>query len=325
MTTLRVSRSSTRSAVAALAAAGVALAGPVAAMPGADAASAKPKADSSFSLPDGFQPEGIAISGRTAYFGSLADGSIYAYDLKKQDGTVISDGPGTASVGLKVEPKQNRLYVSGGDAGTARVLDAGTGDVLADYTLTEGPAFINDVVLTDRAAYFTNSSAPEIYRVPVTRSGSLAPAKRVRTITLRKEWVQPEGFGANGITETPDGKALLVVNSADGTLFKVARQGKRAGKARQVDLGGVSLENGDGMLLENRTLSVVRNQNNVVVQIDLDRRGLTGTKAGVLRSPSFDVPTTIAASGKDYYLPNARFTTPPTPTTPYTVSVVKKS
>jgi hypothetical protein len=32
----------------------------------------------------------------------------------------------------------------------------------------------------------------------------------------------------------------------------------------------------------------------------------------------FDVPTTIAEYGNRFYLPNARFTTPPTPTTPYT-------
>ena len=32
-------------------------------------------------LPNGFRPEGIAIKGTTAYFGSLADGDIYAASL----------------------------------------------------------------------------------------------------------------------------------------------------------------------------------------------------------------------------------------------------
>ncbi len=56
-------------------------------------------------LPDGFRPEGIAIAhGRTAYVGSsLADGDIYAADLRTGEGSVISEGPGTSSVGLKLD------------------------------------------------------------------------------------------------------------------------------------------------------------------------------------------------------------------------------
>ena len=101
-------------------------------------------------LPDGFQPEGIVIGpGGTAYLGSLADGDIYAADLRTGEGEVISQGPGTPSVGLKID-QFGHLFVSGGPTGTARVVDATTGEVLADYQLTTGPAFINDVVLTAR-------------------------------------------------------------------------------------------------------------------------------------------------------------------------------
>src|SRR5215218_7007513 len=54
-------------------------------------------------LPDGFQPEGITIGpGGTAYVGSLVDGDIYAADLRTGEGEVISEGPGTPSVGLKI-------------------------------------------------------------------------------------------------------------------------------------------------------------------------------------------------------------------------------
>jgi hypothetical protein len=38
--------------------------------------------------------------------------------------------------------------------------------------------------------------------------------------------------------------------------------------------------------------------------------------------PRFDVPTTIAEYGDRFYLPNARFTTQPTPTTPYTAVAI---
>ncbi len=78
------------------------------------------------------------------------------------------------------------------------------------------------------------------------------------------------------------------------------------------------------MLQEGRTLYVVRNQLNKVVELKLDPKGLTGRKTKVLTSKTFDVPTTIAARGGRLYLPNARFGTEPTPDTSYDASVIRK-
>ena len=115
------------------------------------------------SLPDGFQPEGIAIgNGPTAYVGSLADGDVYVVDLRTGAEITTLQGPGTPSVGLKVD-QRGRLFIAGGPTGEARVVDASTGALLEDYQLTTGPAFINDVVLTRDGAWFTNSSAAELY------------------------------------------------------------------------------------------------------------------------------------------------------------------
>ncbi|MEU0964532.1 hypothetical protein ABZ357_03480 [Streptomyces sp. NPDC005917] len=58
----------------------------------------------SLTLPNGWQPEGIAVGAAPyAYLGSLADGSIYRADLRTGTGKVISTGPGTPAVGLKVD------------------------------------------------------------------------------------------------------------------------------------------------------------------------------------------------------------------------------
>ena len=104
----------------------------------------------------GFQPEGIAIGkGPYAYLGSLADGDIYRANLRTGKGRVISQGPGTPSVGLKLD-RRGVLYVAGGPSGTARTVNLKTGRV-SSYTLTTGPSFINDVVLTRKAAWFTDS------------------------------------------------------------------------------------------------------------------------------------------------------------------------
>lgn len=275
-----------------------------------------------FDLPDGFQPEGIAIDASgTAYFGSLADGDVYAADLRTGFGAVISEGPGTPAVGLKIDSR-GRIFVAGGPSGLARVVDSDTGETIRSYAFAPpGQGFVNDVVLTRYGAWFTDSQNARLYGVPIGPRGGL-PRSAFVTVPLRGEWVQdPTGFNANGISTTPDGRALLVVQSVTGFLFRV---NPFTGVARRVDLGGVLLTNGDGLLREGRTLYVVRNQLNLVAVVDLNQTGTRGRLVDQLTSPSFDVPTTIAGFRDSLYLPNARFSTPPTPTTEYAVTRIDK-
>lgn len=275
-------------------------------------------------LPDGFQPEGIAIGpGPTAWFGSRADGDIYEVALRTGEGSVISQGPGTPSVGLKSD-RQGRLYVSGGSSGTARVIDVETGAVERTYQLATAPTFVNDVVLTESAAWFTDSAKAQLYRVDRAADGE--PGSAATTLPLTGDWRQVAGFNANGISTTPTGRALLVVNSTTGLLYRVD---PATGAAREFDLGGASLTQGDGMLRHGRTLYVVRNSLNEVAVLRLSRTGLSGRLVRTITADdlgpgaSFDVPTTVARFGSHLYLPNARFSTPPTATTDYWVTKVR--
>jgi sugar lactone lactonase YvrE len=255
-------------------------------------------------LPTGFQPEGIAI-GRLpfAYFGSLADGSIYRADLVTGRGRIISEGPGTQSVGLKLDAR-GRLFVAGGATGDARVVDVRSGEILASYSFATAPTFVNDVVLTPDAAWFTDSQNAVLYGLPLGRRGALPSADRVIRLPMSGDWAQVTGFNANGIAATPDGGALLVVQSATGLLFRVD---PRTGVATVVDLGGEVLTSGDGLLVLGRTLYVVQNQLNQVAEFRLNRAGTAGALVGRQTDPGFDVPTTVAAWGHRLYLPNARF------------------
>lgn len=273
-------------------------------------------------LPNGWRPEGITIGALPfAYLGSLADGSIYRANLLTGRGRVISTGPGTPSVGLKIDGR-GRLFVAGGPTGSARVVSATTGDVLASYQFASGTTFVNDVVLTPRAAWFTDSGnpVPALYRVPLGRFGGLPTQDEVSTLPLTGDLVfDPSGPNANGIVRTPDGSGLIIVQSTTGKLFKVD---PATGVTRTVDLGGESVPNGDGMLLLGRTLFVVQNQRNLVAVLAVNG---SGTQARVLKripDERFDVPTTIAVFRDRLYLPNARFGTTPTPTTPYTVNAI---
>ncbi|MEU7985952.1 superoxide dismutase [Streptosporangium canum] len=268
-------------------------------------------------MPDGFQPEGIAIGpGPFAFIGSMADGSIYRADLRTGRGAIISRGPGTPSLGMKID-ERGRLFVAGGTGGDARVVDSRTGRVLATYRLATGPAFVNDVILTQGAAWFTDSTNPVLYKLPL-RDGRLPTA--AQRIPLTGDLVYGDGFNANGITPTPDGRGLIVVQSNTGGLFRV----DWSGATRRVNLHGESLREGDGLLLRGRTLYAVQNRFNAVAVLRLNEAGTDGRVVRRVSDPRFDVPATVAAFGARLYLPNARFDTSPTPTTPYTAVAIPR-
>ncbi|OLB73432.1 MAG: superoxide dismutase [Actinobacteria bacterium 13_2_20CM_2_71_6] len=300
--------------------AGTASAGPGGAAPGGLAGDVAPGGafPTTIALPAGFPPEGIAIGGHFGYFGSRLDGSIYRADLRTGTGAILSKGPGTPSLGVKLDAR-GRLFVAGGTGGNARVLDARTGTVLASYPLTV-PGFVNDVILAGNAAWFTDSANPVLYKFPFGRDGAL-PAAATR-IPLTGDLVYTTGNNANGITTTPDRRALLVVQTNTGKLFRVD---PATGVARTVDLGGESLPNGDGLLRIGRILYAVQNRLNMVAVLRLNFAGTSARLVTRLTDPRFDTPTTIAAFHDRLYLPNARFAVTPTPTTPYTVVAIPRA
>src|ERR687894_333784 len=158
-------------------------------------------------LPVGFLPEGITIGkAPVAYLGSRADGDIIAVSLKTGQLRLVSEGlgPGNPSIGLKID-KRGLLYVAGGNTGTGRGISARAGRILANYTFTTAtPTFVNDVVLTDRYAWFTDSRQPQLYRVERTRTGRGADSADLRTVPLIGDWEQvPDQTNANGIAQTP--------------------------------------------------------------------------------------------------------------------------
>jgi sugar lactone lactonase YvrE len=269
-------------------------------------------------LPDGWLPEGIAVGrGSTFYSGSRANGAIYRGDLRTGEGSIFAPGAtGRVAVGLSVDQRGRYLFVAGGPTGEAYVFDANSGALVATYVLTAPGTFVNDVIVTRDAAYFTDSARPVLYRLALGPDGRVDPAMTIEEIDLGGDWQQVPGFNANGIEATPNGEWLIVVNSTVGALYRVDPQ---TGETTQIDLGGASVTAGDGLLLQGSTLYVVRNQLNTIVVIDLSSDLLQGTVTGQITSPLFDVPTTIAMFGSSLYAINARFSTPPTPTTTYSI------
>jgi sugar lactone lactonase YvrE len=263
-------------------------------------------------LPNGWQPEGIAIGRGTDFFaGSRATGAVFAGDLRTGEGEVlVPPQPGRQALGMKVD-HFGRLFVAGGATGKAFVYSTRDGRDLAEFTLTTAaPTFINDVTLARGAAYFTDSHQKQLY---VVSRGE------ARTLPLTGDLQHdndPNTFELNGIAATSDGKRLITVQSRTGLLFLVD---PRDGGTEQIDLGGATLPNGDGILLDGRTLYVVQNRLNQIAVVRLDRGLDDGRVVHTITDPDFDVPTTIAEMGGTLWAVNARFSTPPTPDTEYDV------
>jgi len=253
-------------------------------------------------LPNGFSPEGIAIGrGTTFYTGSLSGQGIWRGDLRTGDGGLLVEGGGPF-VGMKVDAT-NHLWVAGGPAGNGYVFDAATGDPLNVIQLAPvGEAsFVNDVVVTGEAAWFTDSFRGVIYRVDLGTS----QVTEVDLTTLAP--AEPNVFRLNGIDATPNGKTLIAVNSTDGELYRINASTE---DASVIDMGGASVA-GDGILLAGHTLFAVRNQDHVAV-IDLAPDLSSGTIVDQLTG-DFDVPTTVARHGSSLYVVNAAFRPPGAP------------
>jgi sugar lactone lactonase YvrE len=278
-------------------------------------AAAAPSYPATIALPRGFQPEGIAIRANTFYVGSIPTGSIYRGNLRTGTGSVFIQRSGRAAIGVEAD-NRSRLFVAGGPTGKAFVYNAHTGVDLASYDLALG--FINDVVVTRTGAYFTNSNRAELYRVPIGIGGRLGST--VQTIALKPPYVQGTGFNVNGIDATANGRWLAIVQSNTGKLFRVDPS---TGATVEISLGGESVPNGDGILLDGKTLYVVQNQLNRIAAIRVNATLTSGRVVTRITDGRFAVPTTIDDLGRRLYAVNARFGSPPA-TTDYQVIQVRK-
>lgn len=265
-------------------------------------AAAEPFPDS-VPLPTDFQPEGIAIgAGSTFYVGSLTSGDIYRGDLRTGEGDVFIDAPdGTVSVGLKVDQAHHLIFVAGGPTGSSYVYDSRTGAAVATYTF--GGGFLNDVVVTGDGAYFTDTFAPVLYKIPISPSGNLGQGVTI-PLSGPAATIVPNDFNLNGIEATPDGSTLIVGNSSLGRLFTVNPE---TGASANIEVDGIVPGTPDGLLLAGHDLWVVENLANTLVRVRLAPDLASGTIVDSITGAQFQVPTTAAKFGNRIAVVNGRF------------------
>ena len=277
-----------------------------------------------YTLPgDAVFPEGVAYDAATGDFfvGSTRDGTVYRGNVQDSGGELEvflaagTDGR-TGVTGMKVDA-QGRLFIAGRNTGRAFVYAAASGDLIDVLETPAAPnTLINDVTVTENAAYFTDSFRPIVFRVPLTADG----------VGEMEAWLElngtpvtyQNGFNLNGIAATENGRYLLTVQFNTGALYRIDTETRGV---IQIDLNGEALTTGDGLVLEGRTLYVVRENPAEVVPVALSADFASGDVGEAFTDPSFDLPTTAAKVGERLLVVNSQLDGS-APEPPFTVSSI---
>jgi sugar lactone lactonase YvrE len=255
-------------------------------------------------------PEGVAYQSDTGdfYVGSTTDGTVSRGNVEggPKEAEVFlepeSDGRTTA-IGMEVG-EDGRLFIAGGDTGRIFVYDTESTDQIRRLdTPDAGATFLNDVAVTpDGDAYVTDSLRPVLFRVPSTGDGVGEAEPWLNFEGTPAEY--EEGFNFNGIDATEEGRYLVAVQSNTGELFRIDSESK---KVVEIDLGGKTLTNGDGLLLDGHTVYVVRNEQALIVPVKLSGAYISGEVGEPFTDPSFAFPTTIAKTDGRLLVVNSQF------------------
>lgn len=249
--------------------------------------------------PGGSKFEGIGADARrgTFYVSEVTGGEIHrgtARDATTRqwlagDGV---DGRFTAR-GITVDD-QGRIYIAGGPNGIGQPgrpdlwVYSASGQLLAALRAPGDNVFLNDVAIgPDGAAYFTNSNAPQVYRVAMGEQGWGVRLWADAQATIPTT----PGFNLGGIVTSPDGSALVVAQGTTGALW---RFDLADASVTTVPTGGVDLTGADGLVRQGTRLTVVRNFQRMLATLLISA---DGTAAELVSQQPTD-PTRVFTTAK---------------------------
>lgn len=283
------------------------VAGPAATASGHSAHSGRPTAYQVEGDPGGSKFEGIGADERRGvfYVSEVTGGEIHrgtARDSQTRqwlagDGT---DGRFTAR-GITTDAA-GRVYIAGGPngIGTGRPdlwVYSARGELLAALRAPGDNVFLNDVAIgPDGAAYFTNSNAPQVFRVALDGGDWSATLWADATGTIP----QAAGFNLGGIVVTADRSALVVAQGNLGILWRFDLETK---EVTRVASGDVALTDADGLVRKGSRLTVVRNFARSIATLRLSADGRTARPVSqVATGPTRVLTTAKVLRGRILYV-----------------------
>lgn len=269
-----------------------------------------------FEAPDAY-PEGTVFDAakNVFYVSSARTATIGVVTKDGKYSVLYADSSLKSSYGMKIDTKQNKLWVCTGDANYSKFTSAATrhkmvrliGIDLASgkktndinmSSLVPGEHFINDLTIDDTGNLFiTDSYSPVIYKVDAAGKAS---------VFAQNPLLGAKGIGLNGIVWHSAG-FLLVANSGRGSLYKVAVANPTAITRVNIDQ---FFPGADGLVLDNNnTLSMVQNQgvNKIWQLTTTDNWGTARVSASTKTEDRFANPATATRSGNDLWIMNSKF------------------
>jgi sugar lactone lactonase YvrE len=249
-------------------------------------------------------PEGVSFDERSGryYVTSQSNGAILTGFLKREQADILAapgDAGRTSANGLDTDRKWRKLWVATGQLGRVDLLNPRSGATLKSFTMATG-SYANDVAVTKRATYVTDSRQPTLWRA---RAKQPAGAAEPWLDLTQTPIAYADGFNLNGIEATRNGRTLIAVQSNTGQLWRISTRTKAV---REITLPE-PMTAGDGLVLRGRTLWVVRNSFGEIVKLRLSGRLETATIVGRTKDPSFRFPTTADIARGRMLVVNSQF------------------
>jgi hypothetical protein len=284
-------------------------------------------------LPTGFEAEGIELGkGQDFFVGgaswsvdSIYAGAIYKGNFRTGEGRILvqpTESPRTPLGGLSYDARTNYLYAATGNSESfggpfwnqgVNVYDATSGALVEklifpnnDAGHTDGTNMVtNDVLVTNKGVYVTDSINARLYKIPLEKGGQLPSPPEVEVIQLTG-FEMVSGFNANGLVGDFDGKELVVINMASGVLYQIDTE---SGVASTIQIQGAEelFADGDGLYMDGQTLYIMQNFSDKIAVVQLSGDLTQGTFVKNIVSDAFAIPTTIIGHGDSIYAVNSGF------------------
>jgi sugar lactone lactonase YvrE len=251
-------------------------------------------------------PEGVSYDERSGryYVSSQSNGAILTGFLERRKADILAE-PGdagrTSANGLDTDRKWRKLWVATGQLGRVDLLNPRSGATLRTFSMAQG-SYANDVAVTRRATYVTDSLQPTLWKV---RAKQRANGAQPWLDLTKTPIAYMTGFNLNGIEATRRGRTLIAVQSNTGQLWRISTRSKRVREIMLRD--GERVTNGDGLVLRGRTLYVVRNAQEEIVKVRLAKSLATGRIVRRITRSSFAFPTTADIARGRMLVVNSQF------------------
>lgn len=243
-------------------------------------------------------PESIAYDAVTGdfYVSNTEDGTIYQGNARNGPAELSvflharTDGRNVV-MGLALD-ERGRLFMAGGASGRAYIYNTENGTLVEVLeTPPTARTLLNDVIVTEQAAYLTDSFRPTLFRIPLdTESLEIEPWLDLTATPVR----YGEGNNLDGIVADESGRYLVTIQPNTGLLYRIDTETK---EVSGIDLEG-NLGTGNGLFLDAQTLYVVNDEGGEIIPVNLSvdfTRGVIGTS---FTDASLKFPTALAKAGE---------------------------